>query len=627
MTNNKIQILPEFLANQIAAGEVVQRPESVIKELIENSLDAGATEIAIFIKEAGKTLIQIIDNGCGMSKDDLLLVPIRHATSKIYTQDDLEGIKTFGFRGEAIPSISAVSLLEIKTKQSDNKTGWKLISEPMKEIKVEEIAMDKGTQVSVKNLFYNVPARRKFLKSNITEQKYINETILKFALAHTNVRFIYYNNDLIVFDVKPQSLRERIFTLLEFDTAELDAPILPVEYSMNDIYISGYIGHPQLAKKTNSIQYFFLNGRSINSKVLSFAVFNGMEHLLEKGLKPLFVLNINLDYKSVDVNVHPQKSEVKFEDEQLIYSIIKKAVQNSLQLNKVMPELSNNRGFDKITISNENGKNENVIVNKSTGEIYSNVKYERFVSKLYEPSVSNYNKNVSDQSFVKYDSQLQKSVDLLYSSQNVSEQTQTETIQPDVSLNIKDFMLENLWQYHNKYILLQTDTGLLAIDQHNAHERAIYERLLANVESKIPSKQGLLFDVPISLNSIQMLTIIGIEMELKSLGFDFEIGENKVIINSQPSGISIGSIETAFTDIIDDYNSNEELKHIPNQERIIATIACKAAIKAGQKLEQEEMKSIVSNLLKCKMQYVCPHGRPIIVFFQLTDWDRKFGRI
>ena len=641
-TNNKIHILSDFLANQIAAGEVVQRPESVVKELIENSLDANASRIAVFIKDAGKSLIQVIDNGYGMSNSDLLLAPIRHATSKIYSQDDLNAIRTFGFRGEALPSISSVSLLEIKSKQKDTATGWKLIAEPMKkDFQLEEVIMENGTQISVRNLFYNVPARRKFLKSNVTELKHINETILKFALAHPNVHFIYYNNDLLVFDAYVQPLEERINTLLGMNNMEVDEPLLPVNLTMNDITINGYIGHPQLAKKTNTTQYFFLNGRSINSKMLSFAVFSGMEHLLEKGLKPFFILNIILDYRAVDVNVHPQKSEVKFEDEHLIYSIIKKAVQNALQINI---NKSNENNFDAISITNEKGISENVIVNKNTGEIHSpnNLRYEKLVSKLGHISNTNYkyknaNYTPKDINYNQYNSKnINQSVELLYSNKSINKDIslpQNSTtdasnnieLQHDALLNAEVINQENLWQYHNKYILLQTETGLLAIDQHNAHERIIYEKLIENIHNNTPTKQGLLFDVSIPLNSLQMLTIKEIENELKNIGFEFTINSNDIVISAIPHHLEVGLVDD-FTDIINDYNDNEDLKHTPKQERITTTISCKSAIKAGNKLSYEEMQSIVTNLLQCKMQYVCPHGRPIIVSFPISEWDKKFGR-
>jgi DNA mismatch repair protein MutL len=245
-SKNKIQILPEFIANQIAAGEVVQRPESVIKELIENSIDASATSIAIFIRDAGKSLIHIVDNGTGMNKEDLVLAPLRHATSKIHTSQDLEEIKTFGFRGEAIPSISSVALLEIRTKQKDDEHGWKLISEPMKEFEIEPATMENGTQIFVKNLFYNVPARRKFLKSNTTEQKYIYETVQKFALSNPDKRFIFYDNDSLIFDVKPESLNERIKSILKINSKNSnEEQLLEVNFEINDIKISGFVGQPQ----------------------------------------------------------------------------------------------------------------------------------------------------------------------------------------------------------------------------------------------------------------------------------------------------------------------------------------------------------------------------------------------
>jgi len=411
-SKNNIQILPDFIANQIAAGEVVQRPESVVKELVENSIDANATSIAIFINDAGKSSIHIVDNGFGMSKENLALAPLRHATSKIHSAKDLEEIKTFGFRGEAIPSISSVALLEIRTKQKGDEHGWKLISEPQKEFKIEPATIgtveESGTQFFVKNLFYNVPARRKFLKANPTEQKYIYETVQKFAISNPDKRFIFYDNDSLIFDVKPETLCDRIKSVLKINNKNSnDEQLLEVAFEVNDIKISGFIGQPQLARKVNPIQYLFLNGRSINSKNLSYAVYSAFENLIEKNLKPFFILNINLDYKTVDVNVHPQKSEVKFEDEKLVYNCVRKAVQESLKLHNFVPDLIGKTPMNTASEEIIDSEKNIIFVDKKTGEIYNTQKDD-----------SNFFRNLNSGKYHSENYKLNKSISAIYGNFN-----------------------------------------------------------------------------------------------------------------------------------------------------------------------------------------------------------------
>ena len=668
---NKIQILPDFIANQIAAGEVVQRPESVVKELVENAIDAEATAIAVFITEAGKNLIHIVDNGIGMSKDDLELAPLRHSTSKILSAKDLEEIKTFGFRGEAIASISSVALLEIRTRQKKSEHGWKLNSEPQKEFTIEPVTMDFGTQFFVRNLFYNVPARRKFLKSSITEQKYIYETMLKFAVAHPNKRFTFYDNNNLVFDVKPESPLTRINTLLnnKNSLSEQVNRLLEVNAEFNGIKIFGYIGQPQLAKKNNAIQYFFLNNRHIYSKNLAFAVYSAFEHLIEKNLKPFFVLNISLDYKSVDVNVHPQKSEVKFEDEKLVYTCVRKAILEALRLNNfinddylnspnalittsdaIINTTTTSSGIasdrtEAMVIVDEFGKKEKIIVNKITGELS-----QPFTTK--NRTYTSIDDTSKDYSQYSYQSKklIDKSINALYQNEFSNELNRDganannfNSVQQNAAsvinsfdkvnnsfnkININEENLNNLWQFHNKYIFLQIDNGLLAIDQHNAHERIIYENLTSKLNHQISYKQNLLFDIELQLNSVQMLTAKEIADELLRIGFDFSIkNNNSIVIFAQPSDLTFEAVEQAFIEILDDeYQQNKELKQTNKQARITATVACKAAIKAGKKLTQQEMRNIVIGLLHCEMPHVCPHARPIIIESTLLEWDKKFGR-
>ena len=643
--NNKIEsiikILPEFIANQIAAGEVVQRPESVVKELIENSIDAGATEIAIFINDAGKSLIHIVDNGTGMSKENLALAPLRHATSKIHSSEDLEEIKTFGFRGEAIPSISSVALLEIRTKQKNDEHGWKLISEPLKEFAIEPVTVETGTQIFVRNLFYNVPARRKFLKANPTEQKYIYETVQKFAISNPDKRFIFYDSDSLIFDVQPETLHARIKSILKINSPNSDEQLLEVNFEINEIKISGFVGQPQLARRSNPIQFLFLNSRSINSKNLSYAVYSAFEHLIEKNMKPFFILNINLDYKTVDVNVHPQKSEVKFEDEKLVYNCVRKAVQEALKLHNFV-------SLEKENFVKFNDEKNQILVDKNTGEIYENPKIESDFLADFTREKFKYSSN---------DFKLNKSINAIYGNFN-RDLDKTNVVKPNIYRHFQDFkpfenientfnnntnidklfdenfvnknQLNNLWQFHNKYIFVQTNTGLLAIDQHNAHERIIYEQLIKQAKTGDVAKQNLLFPVEIILNGTQFLTVKEIENELLQIGFSFSLAkknnENIITVFSQPSDLDFNSAENIFIEILDDYNYSEELKLLNKQEKITATVACKSAIKAGNKLSQNEIKNIVENLFFCEMPHICPHGRPILFQFPLEEFDKKFGR-
>ena len=321
--NNRIHILPEYIANQIAAGEVVQRPESVVKELVENSMDAGAEQISVVVRGSGKQLIHINDNGSGMTRDDLALSTKRHATSKIQTVQDLEHIMTLGFRGEALASIGAVAHLEIRTRMQEDEIGWKLTAEPLKDDTIEPFKSEKGTQIFVRNLFFNVPARKKFLRSDLTEFRHISETMLKFALARPDIRFTFYDADSLIFDVKPSSLEQRIVALMGERSA---SQLIPVEFAAPLVKVSGFVGQPSMAKQSRSGQYFFLNGRAITNRALTHAVFFPFEHLLDKNSHPFFVLNIEIDAEKVDVNVHPQKHEVKFDDERMVYNTIQQAV-------------------------------------------------------------------------------------------------------------------------------------------------------------------------------------------------------------------------------------------------------------------------------------------------------------
>lgn len=628
--SNEIKLLPEFLANQIAAGEVVQRPESVVKELVENSIDAGADHIAVVVKKSGKQLIHIVDNGKGMSQDDLKMSIKRHATSKISTQEDLEKIMSFGFRGEALASISAVAQLEIRTKQDGEKLGWKLLSEPNKEDSITPENTEKGTQIFVKNLFYNVPARRKFLRANITEFRYISDTMMKFALSYPQLRFTFYDGDNLIFDVHPSSLEERIAHLMGNTVA---GSLIKINFENEFIRIWGYVGQPHLARNSSSGQHLFLNTRAIQSKALSHAIYSSFEHLLEKNHKPLFIVNLEIDPEQIDINVHPQKHEVKFEDERLIYNTLRKAITMGLQEYDLTPEIELirhqvNSPFEQKT-DEQNG--DSFIVNKITGEVI-----EPTPVRSFEQKQTNFTERYNPKDYPNGNNDLFANVrhseeksdpevsafDALF---NPDKRKEAAPVHEGSHLESNDFIAK-YWQLHNKYILMQTEKGMLIIDQHNAHERVLFEKAIKMMNKEFRSSQTLLFPVSISISPSQKALLQEIRDEMYDIGFDFDIESNKAIVKAIPTDISSGNEENSLMEIITEYEENQKIKHTEKRENIAASFSCKSAIKTGKKLSQEEMKALATDILKCDMPYVCPHGRPVILDFTLKELDRKFGR-
>lgn len=608
---NRIQILPEYIANQIAAGEVVQRPESVVKELVENSLDAGATTIAVVIHKGGKQLIHVVDDGFGMTREDLELSIRRHATSKIYTPEDLENILTYGFRGEALASIAAVANIEIRTRTFDDDTGWRLISEPNKEPIIEPFAIDKGTQVFVRNLFYNVPARRKFLKSDLTEFRYISDTLVKLALCRNDVRFVFYDEDSLVFDVQPSSPKQRIKDLLG---DLIYQSLIPVDYEYGGVKVWGFVGQPHLAKSTRGEQYLYLNGRNIRSKALTYAVFLAFEHLLEKQTNPFFLLHIELNTKKYDVNVHPQKYEVKFDDEKFIFNVVNTAVSNALTNNNLAPSVSISTSFEPFSktakeLSNE--KNQTKLVNKLTGEIIEkeNTDFDNSFPKEIKPKL----KYSSPR-----DNRLVENLQKLYSQFETNETTQFEKAKP----------WRSVFQVHNKFIILEKDDGIAIIDQHAAHERILYEKHKKAFLKNESLSQRLLFPINIKLNPVEFSAIQEIRKELEKLGFRFELFNNGTLeLFAVPNDITNRNEIEIFKEIVNSFVSNTSVGISNIQEYLLATFSCKAAIKTGQSLSKEEMESLIFQLYECEISFACPHGRPIVIEISTEELDKTFCRI
>lgn len=613
----KIQILPENLANKIAAGEVVQRPESVVKELLENSIDAESKNIELIIKKAGKTLIQVCDDGIGMSEEDAILCIQKHATSKISSYQDLEAIRTLGFRGEALSSIAAVSQFEIKTETRDEELGTMIRIEGENIIQKEKGSFPKGTTTTIKNLFYNTPARRNFLKTDATEFKHVIDTFNKIALSHPQISFKMWNDDDLICNYPEGTLGERIEQI--FADNMLDA-LLPVSEITEFLSIKGFIGKPSMLKKNKGDQYLFLNNRFVISKQINHAVFTAYENILEKGEYPFFILFVELDPRRIDINVHPSKLEVRFEDERDIYSFILAVIKKSLGGYDLVPSMS---------FSNTQPDTERLAVNNfvrterndfSDRPVFEKPSYSRsdFSDKDIDLLFGSLNKEITD---------LKKSIP----SQAPFDARRTEVSSPQMMQNTlsasKDESTSFIIQMHNKYILSQIKSGLMIIDQHVAHERILYEKALKLMDANMPFSQQLLFPKTVSLDAGTLMLLKEIYHLLLHIGFEIKFqSRNTIVIEGVPQDIKQGSEEKILMEIIEEYSINQREKQLDDRDNIAKSYSCKTAIKTGDRLSETEMRSLIDQLFATSNPYVCPHGRPIVIKISLDEFDRRFGR-
>ena len=615
----KISILPENLANKIAAGEVVQRPESVVKELMENAIDAGATLIEVLIKRAGKVLIQVIDNGEGMLEDDAVLSIQKHATSKISTLEDLDAIKTLGFRGEALSAIAAVSQLEIKTETHVDELGTLLRVEES-QITKEKGSFSKGTSIAVKNLFYNTPGRRNFLKTDTTELKHIIGTFTKLALSNPQIKFKLFIDDELTFDLCVGTLAKRIEEI--FGEEMLDA-LIPVHEETDYISLTGFIGKPSLLKKNKGEQYLFLNNRYVQSKQINHAVFTGYEHVLEKGDYPFFILFLSIDYKRVDVNVHPSKLEVRFDDEKDIYNFVLAVIKKSLASFDLVPSLSfQNQSFtsteEKLSI-NPSQKVEQKDFSDRPGPEKISYKPKVFSDNEIDLLFGSLLKNIDTQSAAPIE---KMPFDEAANEPPKPQQTVIRRSDED------DANTTFIIQLHNKYILSQIKTGLMIIDQHVAHERILYEKALQLFEANLPFSQQLIFSKTLDVDPASYQLIKELYPHLSNLGFTLKFfSKNTIVIEGIPQEVKQGTEEKILLEILEEYHLNEREKKITDaKDNIAKSYSCRTAIKAGDKLSEKEMRLLIDQLFATSMPYVCPHGRPIVVKISLEEFDRRFGR-
>lgn len=624
MIKSKIKILPENISNKIAAGEVVQRPESVVKELLENSVDANAKNIEVYIKQAGKSLIQIVDDGDGMGEDDSVQCIQRHATSKISSVEDLEEIKTYGFRGEALSSIASVSLVEIKTEEHDSEIGTLIKNNESGEFTKEKGSFPKGTSIAVKNLFFNTPARRNFLKTNSTELKHIIETFKKISISRPEISFKFYNDDDLIFDYTAGTFEERLQQV--FADNILDA-VIPVSEKTDFLSIYGYIGKPTFTKKDRSDQYVFINRRYVVSRTVNHSVFSAYENILEKGDYPFFVLFIELNPRRIDINVHPSKLEVKFEDEKDIYAFINAVVKKSIGSHDLVPSMTFNEAVDdhdrlKFTSSGRSDRGDfsdrprfNTDQKPNRSSIFSEEEIDRLFDSLKSDISST---SVTDEVEHPFEENQSEEVYHLPKEAKLERSRRDEPIDSDSSFIVL---------LHNKYILSQIKSGLMIIDSHVAHERILYEKALRSFEANIPFSQQLLFSQKIQVDPADYELLKQLEPYLNKLGFEIKfMSKNMVAISGVPSDVKIGSEKDALLEILFEFRKNEQEKQLEVRDNLAKSFSCKAAIKAGDKLTEQEMRILVDQLFATSMPYVCPHGRPIVIKIPLTELDKRFGR-
>jgi DNA mismatch repair protein MutL len=579
MNTDKIKILPDNLINKIAAGEVVERPVSVVKELVENSLDAGTDNIYVEVKDGGKSYIEVSDDGRGMDESNLLLAFERHATSKISEFDDLQKIMTMGFRGEALPSIASVSMIDAVSKPKDAAEGTLIVIKAGTISEVKPSPSKYSTQIKVKSLFFNVPARKKFLSFDDREYKSIYTYFKKVSVSRPDIGFKFVNNEKTVFDLKPQTLEERIRSLFpEIDKDEL----LRTENSLGNYSIKGFIGKAGLARKFKDNQFLFINGRIVESKMASFNIVNMYQNLIEPGYYPFYILFISMPPHELDVNVHPSKLTVKFSDEQKVKRLITEAVGHSLK--------------DSVSITALSSQNEAkehhyepVVLSPVQIKEHTTPYASKPEEKFFRPDEKNIGTRV-------------------------------------LKINNELIVSENIWQMHDQYIFIQVESGSLIIDQHVAHERILYEKAIRSfAKSPMPS-QALLFPVRVDLSFEDRIVVNEMKEYLNKIGFILsEFGQNTFIIEETPMGLTSGDEKKELLDLIDNFKLYRKNK-MDTMESVAASYACKRAVKAGQKLSKDEMLDLINDLFQCEFPHVCPHGRPVIIDLSLKELNKRFKR-
>ena len=614
-----IRLLPDSVANKIAAGEVIQRPASAAKELLENAIDSGASAIKLIVKDAGKTLIQVIDNGCGMSETDARMCFERHATSKIQKADDLFAIRTMGFRGEALASIAAISQIEIKTKRIEDELGTSIEIEGAEVKSQNADNCPNGTSIAVKNLFFNVPARRNFLKSNTAETRHIIEEFNRIALVNPQISFSMFHNNKQVFQLYPSTLKQRIIALFGNMYKQR---LVPVEQKSDIVNISGFIGKPEFAKKTRGEQYFFANNRFIKHPYLNHSVNGAFKELLPADTYPAYFLYLEVDPKMIDVNIHPTKTEVNFQDDKLIYTILRAALKQSLGKYNITPTID----FDIEGSMKFSDFPKNKVVKDPS--IKPNPDYNPFETgkkQIYDLTIDNRqrsNKDNWEKLFVSDEKNSQKKLIDEIPDKNINGQ---KLIEPDWEQKELEQRTEKIFQIHNRYILTNIKSGLMIINQQRAHERILYERYLNMLNTKKGVSQQELFPQSISFSPGDAEIIDEIKEDLQILGFNInKLGKNTFVINGTPADLPEKNISNVLEKIFENYKNNLLNLNLDKKINLARSMASNMSIRSGKVLMKEEMKALVDELFACKVPDISPGGKPIIQIISVEDLDKGF---
>ncbi len=615
-----IQLLPDAIANQIAAGEVIQRPASLVKELLENAIDAGSTQIKLIVKDAGKALVQIIDNGCGMSETDARMSFERHATSKIKKSADLFAIHTMGFRGEALASIAAVAQVELKTRRQADELGTRIVIEASTVQIQEACQCTAGTSISIKNLFFNVPARRKFLKSNTVEMRHIIDEFQRIAIAHSDIFFSLHHNNTEIFHLPIGNLRQRLVNIWGNTT---NKKLVPITEETDILKLYGFIGKPEFAKKTRGEQLFFVNKRFIKSGYLHHAVVAAYEDLLPKDNHPLYAIFIEMDTAKIDINVHPTKQEIKFDDERLVYNYLKVTIRHALGQHSIIPSLDFDQemSFSQLpSFSKSQERNQQQHISSNNKEGTSAGGYAKQDSQLDASNLKNWRK--------------------LYDGIELFDEEGSESDAPDGSITIesnwstpelddsqKSFSSPQTkpYQLHSRYIVSPLKSGFVLIDQQAAHQRILYEQYLVLLEKNETVTQKQLFPKNITIPAVDVPILKDILPNINQLGFDIqEFGQDAFVVHGIPADWQ-GPLDeqTAIEQLIEQYKANLDLD-IGIKENIAQSMSKQASIKKGHTLTEPEMRQLIDQLFACEIPFKSPTGSNCFITFELGDLERQF---
>ncbi len=599
-----INVLPDRVANQIAAGEVVQRPASVVKELMENAIDAGSTSISVNIKDAGKTLIQVIDNGCGMSETDVRLSLERHATSKIKDVNDLFSIKTMGFRGEALASIAAISKVTIKTKKTEDETGTLLEVEGAETTKHEPVGCANGSNFSVKSIFYNVPARRKFLKKNTTELRHIINEFHRITLANNDIEFSLTHNDTEIYNLPKSNRKQRIVNLFG---KNFNQNLISLNSETNIVNISGFIGKPEFAKKKFGEQFFFVNNRYMRNPYLHKAVMNAFSQLLQPETIPAYFIFINLDPSAIDVNIHPTKTEVKFEQEQAIWQILEAATKESLGKNNIMPTIDfNTEGIVDIPVHKKDSDQVN------PPKVNFDPSYNPFEKE--KKQVPGYTKH-DIYNWEKLYKGFEKDKE-----QAVPEQAQQTTLDTAPEISTTKFL-----QMKNRYILTPVKSGLMVIDQQRARERITYEKMINGIDQSFGVAQKSLYPKKVELNPSDYQQLMEAREDLHLIGFELEnFGKNTIVVSAMPAIFENIDPQTIIQSLINDINNHDTDAEKETKDLLAQSLSHTGSQNYVKSLSHEEMRELVDKLFACNIPNYGPRGQKIITIIKTEDIEKEF---